>query len=154
MASPGARVRLLPPAVYLVPLGAAVALDRVAHLPRFALPPVGLVIAALLSLAGAGLFLWAGQTLLSRGTTVIPWHAVDTLVTSGPFARSRNPIYVGDALIYLGLAGWAGSWTALVVFPVILWVMTRWVIQREEAYLTQRFGTAYQSYAVRVRRWV
>ena len=79
---------------------------------------------------------------------------MDTLVTSGPFARSRNPIYVGDALIYLGLAGWAGSWTALVVFPVILWVMTRWVIQREEAYLTQRFGTAYQSYAVRVRRWV
>ena len=154
MASPGARVRLLPPAVFLVPLGAAVALDRLAGLPMFVLPSFGLVLATVLGLAGAGLLLWAGQTLLSRGTTVIPWHAVERLVTTGPFARSRNPIYVGDALIYLGLAGWAGSWTALLLLPPILLVMTRWVIRREEAYLGQRFGTAYEAYAVRVRRWV
>ena len=56
--------------------------------------------------------------------------------------------------MYHGLAGWGGSWTAQVVFPGILWVMTGWVIQREGGYLSQRFGTAYQSYAVRVRRWV
>ena len=153
MARPGARVRLLPPAVFLVPLAAALALPVVPN-PWRVSGPAPAVVGASLGLAGAALFLWAGWTLLRRGTTVVPWHEVDTLVTTGPFARTRNPIYLGDALIYLGATIGFQSPTALVVLPVVIAVMQRFVIRREEAYLTSRFGTAYTWYAARVRRWI
>ena len=75
-------------------------------------------------------------------------------MTTGIYARTRNPIYVGDAVIYLGIAVATGSWLALLVLPALIAVMNRFVIAREERYLTERFGTAYTAYAARVRRWL
>lgn len=143
--------------MFLVPLGLAVALDRVSpwHLPRPWLSPwlTGLL-AGLLVAAGLGLMAWAFLTMRAARTTVVPWHRVDALVERGPFGLTRNPIYLGDLLVYLGLTLWAGSWWPLVVLPVVLVVMHRFVIAREEAYLGEVFGAEYLDYRRRVRRWL
>ncbi|MFI5210728.1 MAG: methyltransferase family protein, partial [Gemmatimonadales bacterium] len=67
---------------------------------------------------------------------------------------SRNPMYVGMTLLYLGIALWANSLWPLLLLPAVLVVMRRGVIAREEAYLERRFGDEYRSYRARVRRWL
>ena len=71
-------------------------------------------------------------------------EAEDKLI--GPFSFRQ--------FIYLGVAVLTGSWLALLALPAVFAVMNRFVIAREERYLTARFGTAYTSYAARVRRWL
>jgi protein-S-isoprenylcysteine O-methyltransferase Ste14 len=85
---------------------------------------------------------------------VVPWEEASRLVTEGPFRLSRNPIYLGDALAYVGVSVLIGSWWPLLVLPAVLLAMLRLVITREEEYLATRFGAAYAAYRSRVRRWV
>lgn len=153
MDTTGARVRVLPPLVFLLPLGAAVLLDR---LSRLALPwaeawrwPGAVLVAA-----GLGLMAWAFATLRRAGTTVIPWEEVTSLVAVGPFRFSRNPIYLGDLLVYLGVTLLVGSWWPVAFLPVVLLVMHRRVIGPEEDYLADRFGGDYTAYRKAVRRWL
>jgi protein-S-isoprenylcysteine O-methyltransferase Ste14 len=75
-------------------------------------------------------------------------------VTDGVYAFTRNPMYVGMALIFAGVAIRFDSLVALVVLPlVLLWVRTQ-VIAREERYLTGKFGENYLAYTRKVRRWL
>lgn len=149
----GARVRVLPPLVFFVPLFAVLLLHRAV--------PLDLPGGAALSWAGAALLVvavalmaWAARVMVAAGTTVIPWSTVDALVVHGPFARSRNPIYLADLLIYLGLTLWAGSAWPLLALPVVLLAVHWLVIAPEETYLRARFGEEYESYTRRVRRWL
>lgn len=111
---------------------------------------VGLTIGAL----GIALQTWAGWTLRRSGTTVLPHKGSTSLVTSGPFTRFRNPIYLGDAMVLLGLAEltkniWLVGGAALFV------VLVTWLaILPEERYLEARFGNAYRDYKARSRRWL
>lgn len=96
---------------------------------------------------------WAAVTMMRAKTTLMPGRAADALVTSGPFAFSRNPIYLADLGILFG-------WSLLVGTPlglVLLWplqrVLTARFIEPEEASLRAKFGTAFDEYAERVRRW-
>jgi protein-S-isoprenylcysteine O-methyltransferase Ste14 len=76
------------------------------------------------------------------------------LVTAGPFRFSRNPIYLGFLVVVLGFAlrwGDLWGWLALMVCHLAL---DRLVVTKEEAYLSTRFGAAYEAYRTRVRRWV
>ncbi|HEU5144728.1 MAG TPA: isoprenylcysteine carboxylmethyltransferase family protein [Dermatophilaceae bacterium] len=159
MSSPtnrGASVRLLPPLVFLVPLLVGILLGRLVpgRLPSQGSWPVVLTaVGALLVLAGLALMTWAVVVMMRQHTTVIPWAKVDHLMTEGPFRLARNPIYVGDALAYLGVTLIAGTWWPLVLLPLPVFVMQRFVIGREEAYLLERFGEPYAAYCARVRRW-
>ncbi len=76
------------------------------------------------------------------------------LVTGGPFRFTRNPIYLGFLLIYLGFTLLAGTLWGILLSPFLIATVTRWVIQREEAYLSQRFGGEYTTYRSRIRRWL
>jgi len=107
-----------------------------------------------LVLAGIALTVWSVVTFRRAHTTVIPWEQVSAMVTTGPFRWSRNPIYLADAIAYLGGTLLIRSWWPLLVLPGILLVMRRKVIDREERYLTQRFGDGYREYQLRVRRWL
>lgn len=152
----GASVRLLPPLVFLAPLLAGILLDRLVpwRLPSTGSWPVVLTtLGATLLLAGLALMTWAVVVMLRHRTTVIPWAKVDQLVTGGPFRLARNPIYVGDALVYLGVSLIAGTWWPLLLLPLPVFVMQRFVIVREEAYLLELFGASYAGYCARVRRW-
>ena len=107
-----------------------------------------------LVLIGIALTAWSVATFSRAHTTVIPWEQVSAMVTTGPFGLSRNPIYLADSIAYLGATLLIRSWWPLVILPGVLWVMRRKVIDREEAYLSERFGDAYREYQLRVRRWL
>lgn len=112
--------------------------------------PLGAVIAA------AGLILIAITAGLFHraGTNPPPWMPTTSLVLSGPYRWSRNPMYLGMIALYVGLAIALDSLIALILLPfVILWLRTQ-VIALEEQYLETKFGDGYREYKARVRRWV
>lgn len=103
---------------------------------------------------GLALMLWAVWVIWRHHTTVNPYKAASTLVTHGPFAYTRNPIYVADMLVYFAVTVLMGSAWPLVLVPLV-WVIMRYgVIAHEEAHLTAKFGQDYLDYCARVRRWI
>ena len=107
------------------------------------------LIAAGLVIEGAA----AGRFRRAR-TAVEPWKPSTALVTDGIYGLTRNPIYLGFAVTYVGLGVGLDSPLALaMVFPCLI-VMDRFVIAREEAYLERKFGEPYRAYRQRVRRWL
>jgi protein-S-isoprenylcysteine O-methyltransferase Ste14 len=97
---------------------------------------------------------WAIRTMFRAGDSPDPERPVRVLVTNGPFAFTRNPIYLGFAFLYGGVAIFFDSPVTLLLLPVVLYVHTRVIIEREEAYLQNRFEADYSSYKGRVRRWL
>ncbi len=111
---------------------------------------VGVALIAL----GLSVALWAALEMRRARTGIPVHHPVTALVTSGPFAWSRNPIYLALNCAYLGAAVLLNSWwPALFLAPVLI-ALQRLVIAREERFLATKFGDAYRSYAGRVRRWL
>ncbi len=88
------------------------------------------------------------------GTAVEPWKPSTVLATEGLYGLSRNPIYLGFAITYVGLAIAMDSVVALALLVPCLWLVDRFVIQREERYLSAKFGAGYDAYRARVRRWL
>jgi protein-S-isoprenylcysteine O-methyltransferase Ste14 len=77
-----------------------------------------------------------------------------TIVDTGPYHSSRNPIYLGMVLGLIGLAiGFNSPWLLLTLVPFAL-VIRYGVVAREEAYLERKFGDVYRRYCARVRRWL
>jgi protein-S-isoprenylcysteine O-methyltransferase Ste14 len=108
----------------------------------------------LLVLAGAALGFAARRRFKAAATPVEPWKPTTALVTSGPYARTRNPLYLTLTLVYLGLGLlFATPWILLLVPPLLL-VVQEGVIKREERYLEARFGEDYRRYKAQVRRWL
>jgi protein-S-isoprenylcysteine O-methyltransferase Ste14 len=104
--------------------------------------------------AGIALAIWFLLAMRRAGTPVDPREATTALVQSGPFRYTRNPAYVAFALTYLGVSFVAGARWPLVLLPVVLVIVDRGVIRREERYLEARFGSDYSGYQRRVRRWL
>jgi protein-S-isoprenylcysteine O-methyltransferase Ste14 len=109
-----------------------------------------------LTLIIAGLLLdgMAAGLFRRRGTAVEPWKPSTALITDGLYRFSRNPIYLGFAITYLGFAIAMDSWVVLLLLLPCLAVVDRFVIQREERYLAARFGAGYEAYRGKVRRWL
>lgn len=110
----------------------------------------GLVLVA----AGLLLALWSTITFWRSRTTVLPFRSATNLVTHGPYRFTRNPIYVGDAITYLGAAIALDAGWSLVLAPVAVMIVHLFVIRKEERHLRERFGEAYDAYRSRVRRWI
>jgi deazaflavin-dependent oxidoreductase (nitroreductase family) len=150
----GAAVRFpFPPALFIAPLAATLALHRRVPWP---LPgrPATTVVGAGLTATGIALSLSGAATALRHRTTVVPHHPAATLVTTGPFRLSRNPMYTGLTVGYVGAALWAGTGWPLPLAPLCVLATDRLVIRPEEAYLADRFGGDYARYSTRVRRWL
>ena len=79
---------------------------------------------------------------------------VSSLVTSGIYGYSRNPMYLGLVLILLGWAFYLSHFLAFVLLPVFILYMTRFQIQPEEQMMARKFGKTYQAYLNKVRRWI
>jgi protein-S-isoprenylcysteine O-methyltransferase Ste14 len=103
--------------------------------------------------SGAALGAAAILTLRRAGTALSPYRPSTALATGGPFRLTRNPAYVGATAIYIGIALRARSLPALALLPVVLAVLDRGVVDREERYLERRFGAAYRTYRDAVPRW-
>lgn len=143
----------LPPLIFLASLALGYGLNALAPV-ALPLATLAKALGALALGAGLGLILWASSTLSRAGTAILPHHAARRLVTAGPFAWSRNPIYLGEALIIAGFGGVEGALGYLVAAAVFVMAMTHFAVVREEAHLAARFGAEWDAYAARVRRWV
>jgi protein-S-isoprenylcysteine O-methyltransferase Ste14 len=100
------------------------------------------------------LAIWASAAMHHAGTRINPLRPVTTLVTSGPFRYSRNPLSVSLVLLYLGLAFQINSLWPLFLFPVLLIFNHYGITLREERYLESKFGDTYRQYRTTVRRWL
>jgi protein-S-isoprenylcysteine O-methyltransferase Ste14 len=142
-----------PPIVALMFIVIAYFLGRVIPLPFTASPLlryVGLAITFIGLLFGIGALI---QFRKAR-TTLDPHGSSKQVVTSGVYRFTRNPIYLGFLLMVIGLPLNSGLYWGLVMAPFYMFLMNRLVIEHEEAYLEQKFGKGYTSYASRVRRWL
>lgn len=102
-------------------------------------------------IAGGG---WFGSTLIAAETPISTRKPTRRIVTAGPFRFTRNPVYLSFNLIYLGIAILTNNrWHALL-WPAMLQMLERGVIEREERYLAAKFGDEYRDYTRRVRRWL
>ena len=109
----------------------------------------------LLPLAGGvGLNLMADKALHQANTTVKPFEASTTLITTGAFQISRHPMYLGFVLILIGLAILLGSLIPYLVISIFAILMDRVFIQVEERMLKEQFGRTWLDYKARVRRWI
>jgi len=108
----------------------------------------------LLGIGGLLLFVAAISTLVRARTTFLPNRESNTLVVAGPFALSRNPIYVGFMSIYVGIALVTNIAWPILILPLVWIVMRMYIIAREERYLAAKFGDSYVQYRRRVRRWL
>jgi len=147
------NVKIIPPLVYLI--GLALGFLMTLWMPLRVVPywvawPIGG------TLVGCGAVLAASAVLRFKGarTTVRPDRAANTLVITGPYRITRNPMYLGLAVVYLGFAIAGQAVCAIVLLPFVLIVIQRYAIEREEAFLRRRFGADYVDYTTRVRRWI
>jgi protein-S-isoprenylcysteine O-methyltransferase Ste14 len=155
MRDPILRPRTLapPPLVYATALFAAWWLEQ-AYSLAFNLGSVALPLGwGLIGLGIAGMT-WALAAIWGHRTTVNPYKAASNLVTQGPFAHSRNPIYVSDWFGYLGVTALLGSFWPLLFAPLVWAIMRYGVIGHEEAHLLAKFGEEYRHYCTRVKRWL
>jgi protein-S-isoprenylcysteine O-methyltransferase Ste14 len=113
-------------------------------------------LAALVLLVGVVLMLLAVVLMVRARTTVNPLHPERSrrLVTEGVFSVSRNPIYLGDALLIAAAGLFWSNWIALVALAVFVAYITRFQILPEETALNDAFGDVFQAYCARTRRWV
>lgn len=146
---PGWRWANVPlPETYLVGLGAGLLLQLIAPWR----PPwpagVGHGVGWPLLLAGLGLAAWA-----VRAAASVDLQRPDQLVRRGPYAFSRNPMYLAAAVVYVGVALAAGAAWPLLLLPAVV-LATHVVVLREERFLEARFGAVYLGYRTATRRYL
>ena len=142
-----------PPLAYIAGLLFGLAVELVA--------PLGDPATWIRILGGAiGLAFWlaldgeAMRRFRRADTPMIPFSPTRALVTDGVYRYTRNPMCLGMAFLYAGIALAAGLIWALLLLPVVILVIDRLVIAREEPYLERKFGEEYRVYKRRTRRWI
>ncbi len=146
-------INVPPPLIYMVPLILGLLFDRRAHLPFL---PRGAARGLGWPLIGGGVVLngWFLQTMHDAEAPIRTNKPVPRLTTEGPFRYSRNPSYLALAMIYAGIAVVRNLLWAILLLPLVVYVIQREVIGREERYLERTFGEEYLDYKAKVRRWV
>ena len=155
MAEPADRPNTIPwpPILFLGALLAANAMRLLWPL-SLDVAPMLRVFGGFVAVAALGIMGWAFLAFRAHQTSVLPHRRADALIETGPFAFSRNPIYLSESVLLTGLGLVNGSVWYWLVIPLFMLAVTRLAITREEAHLEARFGSAWRDYAARVRRWV
>ena len=143
-----------PPVVWTVALLAGAMVQRQYPLPFLTDRVVGKWIGGAIFIVGLAIALWAIRTIQRAGSNVQLHKPTIAVVTGGPYALSRNPIYVG-LTVMLAAFGFALDNGWMFVAAAGFWLVVDYgVVTREEAYLEQKFGKPYLDYKARVRRWL
>jgi protein-S-isoprenylcysteine O-methyltransferase Ste14 len=149
-----AQIVLNPFFIYILLGITAVFLQRLLPLPAVLTGEIPRTIVAALMLANLLIGLAASRRMLSAKTSLNPHRPTTALVLSGPFRFTRNPLYLGLTVFYAGLMLVFQLTWGLILLPVVIWLITTWVIVPEETYLEGKFGREYLDYKSRVRRWI
>ncbi|WP_394892638.1 methyltransferase family protein [Mesorhizobium sp. AaZ16] len=145
-----------PPIIYLVAIAISIALGLLYPLPWISAPLSDILFAAgwLLVAAMVALDFSAMRTMARAKTTIRPDKASEHLVTTGAFSFTRNPIYLGNTLLMIGVGLITGIAWFLPLAIIAAFATQKLAIEREERHLEARFGKRYRDYAKRVRRWI
>lgn len=155
--SGGAAVRIVPPLVPVAVIAAGLGLDYLWPIGTGVAPAAalrhglggGIVVVAILALG-----LWPLRMFHRTGQRPEPWKPTPEIIVRGPYRLTRNPMYLMMVLICAGIAVMLWNVWMLLLTPVCAWVLQRFAILPEEAYLEARFGDGYRAYKARVRRWI
>jgi protein-S-isoprenylcysteine O-methyltransferase Ste14 len=149
--NPGVRVP--PPALYAFAVLVGYVLNRRWPL-RIGGGATVQALSWILSAASVALMVSGIGNFRRWGTSIVPIQPATTLVTSGPYRFTRNPMYLGLAVLTVAFGLFMGSWWPVVLLLPVLLVVRVLVIGPEEQYLERRFGGEYVGYKRRVRRWL
>ena len=142
-----------PPLIYAGTLVAGLLANRRHHtpfLPRRVTRTFGWPLVA----CGLAVGFLGAREMRRAETNVDPYKPATAVVTGGPFRFTRNPLYLSMTLIYGGIAAVANALPAALLLPIVLRLMRRGVIEREERYLERKFGDEYIEYKVGTPRWI
>lgn len=148
------RPRILPPAVALLWLAVALVIHLATKPRPLAALSLRLGLAAAALAMGIALVAWPLRLFDRAGTTHKPGERPRALVSSGPYRWTRNPMYLGIALLMLGIGLPFGTWPFLVAPAGFLLTVDRAFVPGEERALETALGDEYRSYRSRVRRWL
>ena len=152
-----AAVRVFPPAVPVLTILLGVALQRVWPIQvDLGIAPAARYWVGGLIVGGAilGLGLWSVVLFRRSGQDENPWKPTPQIVERGPFRITRNPMYLQMIIVCIGMAVMLANAWIILLTPFGGWVLQRFAIRPEEAYLERKFGDKYLAYRGRVRRWL
>jgi protein-S-isoprenylcysteine O-methyltransferase Ste14 len=149
-----ANVIVRPPIAWAVAVLAGLALNWLMPLPLVPGWVPAAWLGAMVFVLALAMFAWAIATVTRAGSNVPTNRPTTTIVDSGPYRFTRNPIYLAMALGLIGLAIAFDSPWLLLTLALFALVIRYGVVAREEAYLERKFGDAYRRYRARVRRWL
>lgn len=152
-----AAVRVFPPAVPILVILIGYFLGRVCAIDlgfALAAPERYWLGGAIVVCSVLGLGMWAVLLFRLTGEKEFPWEPTYHIEQRGPFRITRNPMYLQMVLVCIGTAIFLMNWWILILTPVGAWVLHRFAILPEEAYLERKFGETYLAYKRRVRRWI
>ncbi len=147
------HVLIFPPLLF----GGALALGLVLHWirPLHPFPPLPARVAGSVLLVASALLVRSAKGAMTRaGTNVRPDQPTLAIVTDGPFAVSRNPLYLATTGLYVSISLLVDALWPLVLLLPTLAILHWGVVRREERYLEAKFGEPYRAYRARVRRWI
>ena len=142
--------------VFGIPLLAAIILHQLLplKLPVASLAPAMIAVGVALIIAGLGLVILARCAFAQRGQPTDPGRPTSSIVTTGVFSISRNPLYLGGVCVLVGLALTLNlPWMLLMLIPALIACHIVLIVP-EERYLATKFGAEYQRYAASVHRWL
>jgi len=151
-----AEIPIPPPLIYVVPfligtlLHHTIGGDTIPETVRMTAYHAGTAMVVL----GLAINALAWVAMIRAKTPVIPTRPTTAIVTSGPYRFSRNPLYASLALLYAGFPLIFGYLWPYTFLPLVLFLIVRLVIEREERYLERKFGADYTRYRDAVRRWI
>ena len=147
-------VIIRPPLAWGLAVIAGLALNWLVPLPFLPADVPSGSVGAMAFVFALALFAWAIVTIGGAGSNVPTNRPTTTIVESGPYRFTRNPIYVAMFLALIGLAVAFDSLWPFITLVLFALVIRYGVVAREEAYLERKFGDVYRSYRSRVRRWL
>ncbi len=148
-------VYLPPPLFYVIIFFMSIYSQKAFPLPTMFLETsVAFMVGVLFVMMGLIIAIPALIKFFQTKNTLITIKPANSLQTSGIYSVSRNPMYLGLLILYTGIAFLQNNLWALLFIPIVLWVVTKFIIVKEEKYLGRNFGSEYTAYCKKVRRWI
>ena len=142
-----------PPLIFLVPLAVAL-YEHTSRPVHITTRPIAIALGVVMLGVALPIFISAVLQFRKAETAVVPYEPTTAIVDTWPYSFTRNPIYLSMALVYVGISLFFNSWWPIFLLPLVLLVIQRGVIEREERYLERKFGDSYLEYKQQVRRWL